>query len=126
MASTDYFKKQKKLLNEKRWIDEVISKGNYCHICGDFIDPLITHYLNNHHIAGKNNSDITIPVCPNCHAKLSLNQSSWNEQWIEKNNPPHLVFAFMLRGIADILNLIARILRNHSDKILQGEIVWKS
>ena len=126
MNDKKYFKKQKELIRGTKWIDDLIDKGSYCHTCGNFIDPMVMRnprsYFNNHHISGRKNSDITIPICPNCHAKLTLNQKSWDKRWIEKDNPPNIVFAIMLRGISDILILMARILKDYSNKILKGEI----
>lgn len=126
MTDIKYLKKQKELIQETKWIDDIIDKGSYCHTCGNYIDPMIMRnpqsYFNNHHIGGRNNSDITIPVCPNCHAILTLNQKSWDKRWIEKGNSPNITFAIMLQGISDLLILKARILKDYSKKILKGEL----
>ena len=113
-----YIVEQKSIIKQNQLIDDIIQKGGYCNVCGFIEEPLI---IQNHHIAGKNNDYFTIPVCPNCHTILSLDQRTWDEDWIKKNNTPRKIMAFMLRGISDILKLISSILKKYSDEMLNGE-----
>jgi len=59
--------------------------------------------LDRHHVAGKANSEITIPVPVNDHrARLSADQHDWPRQTLENpNGSPLLVAAASLRGYSD-------------------------
>ena len=118
MVSDEYFKDQKKRLEESKWLEDILSKDGCCLICGYNENPLI---LEKHHIAGKHNSDLTITVCPNCHRELSKKQESWNKDWNKKNNPVNKRFAFILRGICDLFRVKSDYIKIISNKILNGE-----
>lgn len=77
----------------------IMKSGGSCLICGYSEDPLI---LEQHHIAGRRNSDVTITVCPNCHRKLSMNQRSWPKEWTSKNNSPETRIPLIVRGAHEI------------------------
>ncbi|MGA7923296.1 MAG: hypothetical protein WCA77_04900 [Thermoplasmata archaeon] len=55
-----------------------------------------------HHVAGKLNSDLVVPVCGRCHKKLSERQNGWDYRWVEPDNPPKLKEALLLRGLSDL------------------------
>ncbi|MHB8546478.1 MAG: hypothetical protein ACYDAJ_06900 [Nitrosotalea sp.] len=106
----DYFIKAQTLINEKKWIEEFHSGQGFCIICYH-TDPLDLEY---HHIAGKNNNDLTVSVCRNCHGRLSRKQRFWPIKWMMKNNPADLKQAFLFRGLSDIFRLKAdRIFERH-------------
>lgn len=42
-----------------------------CYVCGED-DPSI---IKMHHVDGKKNSDLTMPLCPTCHEKITKNQN---------------------------------------------------
>ena len=116
MSSGEYSKKQRALINEIRRIDDIIERGGCCWVCGYLDNPLI---IEKHHIVRKRNSNITIPVCPNCHRTLTNKQKGWHVDWAKPNNPPMKKLAFILRGLSDIDTLKARVLREWSDKLLR-------
>lgn len=122
MSKEDYNSNLNRRLEEQKWLDDIIAKGGCCLICGYNENPLIIEY---HHIAGKSNDNITIPVCPNCHRILSNNQLSWNKRWLNKKNTDKTKMAFVLRGQSEILDLMAKTQKELSEKILNGEIQWK-
>lgn len=106
----DYFKEIQTLISEKKWIEEFLSGQGFCIIC-HHADSLDLEY---HHIGGKNNDNLTVSVCRNCHGKLSRKQRFWPKKWMRKNNPPDLKQAFLLRGLSDIFRLKAdRIFERH-------------
>ena len=113
----DYFQRRDALIEETECTDDFLDRGGCCCICGYNDNPII---IQEHHIAGRHNSEVTIPLCPNCHTELSKKQYSWDIRWNEKNNSSQIKTGFMLRGISDILGLISRILRGLSDRILGG------
>lgn len=106
------------LIKEQCWFETIIERGGCCLICGYIDNPVI---IEEHHFAGKHNSNITIPVCPNCHRELSNKQNGWDKDWTLTNNPPEKRLAFMLRGFADILLLAGRLLKEISNSMLKGE-----
>ena len=107
-----YVAKQKQIIKQERLIDDIIQKGGYCTICGYIDEPLI---IQNHHIAGKNNSKVTIPVCPNCHAILTRVQATWNDDWSKKDKSHDIKDSFMFNGMASVLRLIAHLLDKKSN-----------
>lgn len=63
--------------------------------------PTVEH----HHVAGKSNSPVTIPVAANDHrARLSVDQYNWPKKTLENpNGSPLLAAAASIRGFADTL-----------------------
>ncbi|MGB6358379.1 MAG: hypothetical protein WBF30_06310 [Candidatus Acidiferrales bacterium] len=61
--------------------------------------------IDQHHVAGKSNSPITIPVPVNDHrARLSADQYSWPKETLENSTgSPLLAAAACIRGFADTL-----------------------
>ena len=100
-----------RLKKDNQWISQIIDRAGCCLLCGWDLDPRI---IENHHIAGKNNSDIYIPVCPNCHQILCQKQSSWPVDWTQPDNPPSKRLSFIARGLSDIANIQAKLLKDLS------------
>jgi len=90
-------------------IDSMVMNGGCCWICGYLEDPLI---LEQHHIAGRRNSDFTITVCPNCHRRLSMNQRSWAKEWTCKDNSPETKIALIVRSSHEINLVRARAIKS--------------
>jgi hypothetical protein len=69
--------------------------------------------LDEHHVAGKNNSPVTLPTDVNDHRQLSEAQRAWPRKTVE--NPegcPLIAAAGSIRGFADyVLYLIDHVLR---------------
>lgn len=61
-----------------------------------------------HHLAGKFNSDLTVPVDERCHARLSERQNGWDPRWQREGNPAELKATFLLRGLSDLCEERAR------------------
>ena len=78
------------------WVRAGAPNSKGCVVCGP------TDHLELHHVAGKFNSDLSVPVCERCHKKLSERQNGWDFRWVEPNNPPELKEAFVLRGLSDL------------------------
>lgn len=105
---------------ERERLAEIIEQGGYCRLCGYFEDPTLLEegIIEAHHIAGKKIDPMTVLVCPTCHKKLSKDQYSWDKRWMRINNPPNVIRALILRGISDLLIVIAKKLREMSDSML--------
>jgi hypothetical protein len=106
-----------RLQEEKRAYEEAVAGGGMCLLCGDVLDPWI---IQEHHIAGRKNNSLTIPVCPTCHTQLTSKQSCWPEEWTRKNNPPQIKKAFMLMGMADVMTLMGKQLRELALELVKG------
>lgn len=94
-----------RLQKEKRAYEQAITGGGLCLLCGAVLDPWIIQL---HHIAGRRNNTLTIPLCPTCHTQLTLKQSRWPEEWTRKNNSPQVKRAFLLLGAADVITLLGK------------------
>lgn len=116
MDTEGYERNQKQLIEEKRAMEEIIQSGGCCLLCGYNEDPRI---LEEHHIAGRKNSDITITVCPNCHRKLSRKQYTWDKDWKKEGNSLLKKIAFLLLGFSAVLMLIAYEIGNVVNKLLK-------
>jgi len=49
--------------------------GLCCYVCGED-DPIVIEGIEMHHIDGRSNSDIVIPLCKNCHTKITDEQNA--------------------------------------------------
>lgn len=63
--------------------------------------------LEQHHLAGRAASDVTITLCRNCHAVLTDWQEDWDKRIRRPNTPLERLAAF-LQGLADWLWALAR------------------
>jgi len=78
-----------------------LSSSGCCIICFA-ANPLV---LEQHHIAGRQNSSATITVCANCHNILTTKQTSWHKTWSFRNNTDELQFLFLFAGLNDMGSL---------------------
>jgi hypothetical protein len=87
-----------------------------CACCGESD----SRCLEAHHVAGRKNHDETLPVCRNCHRKLSDNQ---RDHPLPIASPPALaeIVGNYLLGLADLFRLIAdRLVQFGRDLIAQA------
>lgn len=92
-----------------------------CVVCGENDDRV----LQRHHLAGQGYGDELVPVCANCHYKLSDAQADhlgegrlpgWDEG---EQEPPFLVrLAHYLLGLADFATEVAAKLRDSANALL--------
>ena len=75
-----------------------LSGSGCCIICFES-NPIV---LEQHHIAGRNNSTATVTVCGNCHKILTTKQTSWHKSWSFSNNMDEMQFLFLFAGLNDI------------------------
>ncbi len=61
--------------------------------------------LEMHHIAGKYNSDMTVPLCVPCHNDITMHQKIWDTRWTHQDNSESLKNAFITHGIRELLLL---------------------
>lgn len=61
-----------------------------------------------HHVAGRLNSDLTVAACLRCHARLSERQNGWDPRWQLTDKLPELGETFLLRGLGDLCEERAR------------------
>ncbi|MFY9301274.1 MAG: HNH endonuclease [Candidatus Nitrosotenuis sp.] len=77
------------------------TRKDHCEIC-----LVKSVKLQGHHIAGRYNDFRQITVCTGCHDALTAKQHLDARVWM-KNNPDFLKMAFFLRGLYDVLILMA-------------------
>ena len=117
MDGKEYQKKLEERQTEIKWIEKLIQYGGYCPLCGYHDDPRI---IEGHHPFGRKNDPFIIPVCPNCHQELTQNQLQVIEIKDREDNDKLTILGLVLNGIADILLLIGRILKEWARKIFDG------
>jgi len=95
----------------ERWINEIVckpknksmqEKKNRCEICNSKEEP---YNLESHHLAGIKHDYRTICVDRKCHHELSESQKTWDNRWLQKNQPESVRLGFLLMGIHDVLML---------------------
>jgi len=85
-----------------QWVRAGAPNPNGCVVCGSETKCQL------HHVAGKFNSELTVPVCETCHARLSERQNGWDPRWQLEGNPPTLKESLLLRGLSDLCEERAR------------------
>ncbi len=96
----------------QRALERLGTKTPRCVVCGHD-DP---HALELHHIAGADFGDEKVPVCRNCHRRLS----DWQKDHPpRKDDPPSDAerIEHSLHGLADLLELSAEHLRESATKV---------
>lgn len=58
-----------------------------------------------HHIAGRNNSGMTVSLCVSCHKEITRHQNTWDIRWTHPDNTETLQNAFIMQGIRELLLL---------------------
>ncbi|GHF16588.1 hypothetical protein GCM10017044_08620 [Kordiimonas sediminis] len=84
-----------------------------CVICGE--DYVLC--LEKHHVAGRKYDDTEVPVCCNCHRKLSDNQLDYPD-----SNPNQdrnlLTIGYFLMGLSDLFKLLAEKLMEFGNHLI--------
>jgi len=78
------------------WVRAGAPNAKNCVVCGS-AGP-----IERHHVAGKHNSDLIVPVCVRCHDKLTRRQERWDPRWDLPDNTPELKESLVVRGIVDL------------------------
>lgn len=78
------------------WVQAGAPNARGCVVCSS-VGP-----TQQHHVAGRHNSDLVVPVCEGCHERLSERQNGWDPRWIRDDNPPELRESLFLRGLSDL------------------------
>ena len=82
------------------WVERVQAgafDSDQCAICERKDGP-----FEEHHVAGRLNSELSISACLRCHTHLSERQNGWDPRWQVADNPPNLRETFLLRGLSDL------------------------
>ena len=68
----------KSAIKETRIIAKLIKSGCTCLTC--FVtNPFL---IEEHHVGGRKNSSLKVPLCANCHLLASKNQLSYRQNWL--------------------------------------------
>lgn len=104
----------KETRKQKR-LEKLGGNNPVCTICGEN-NP---HTLELHHIAGQAYDDELVPVCRNCHRKLSDDQKDHPKQ-IGKPPTNFEAIGHLLLGLADFLALLVEKLRECGRFLIQA------
>lgn len=88
------------------WVERVEAgalNAGQCAICERGDGP-----FEEHHVAGRHNSDLTVSACLRCHGRLSERQNGWDPRWQTEGKPSTLKETFLLRGLSDLCEERAR------------------
>ena len=88
-----------------------------CSICGED-DPGVIEF---HHPFGRNNSDETIPLCKNCHAKITEEQNKTPPKSRSKNASPYEKMGFALISIGALHKLTSKTLIDLGHEVIRHE-----
>lgn len=98
---------------KQRRLDRLGSRSPACVICGERDDRC----LEAHHVAGQRLDEGTVPVCRNCHRKLSDRQKGHPVQQTQTLVIEEVVAHFLL-GMADLFELLVQKLRDFAEKLI--------
>ncbi|MEX0764222.1 MAG: hypothetical protein WEC35_07640 [Nitrosopumilaceae archaeon] len=104
--STD--KTLKEAINETKIISKLIELGTTCLICFEN-NPFLLEW---HHIGGKNNCSVTIPLCANCHLLASKNQLTYDRNWYESRKPELIKQLYILKDLQFLVNKTIEVITN--------------
>lgn len=88
-----------------------------CNVCGEDDSAIIEM----HHVKGKNNSDETIPLCKNCHAKITEEQNKVSPQKRSQQARSIETQAYQLISIGALLRLVAEWVTNLGHELMNHD-----
>lgn len=98
----------KEAIKETRIISKIIKSGTTCLLCFEN-DPFV---IEEHHLGGKTNCCITIPLCANCHLRASKNQLSYDKMWCKSNKPNLQKLLFVQKDLLFLVDQINQMIIN--------------
>jgi hypothetical protein len=82
-------------IKETSVIAKIIESGSTCLLC--FVtNPFVIEW---HHVGGRKNSSVLLPLCANCHLLASKNQQNYTQRWSEHNKPDYQKILFVLKDL---------------------------
>jgi len=88
-----------------------------CSLCGED-DPTV---IEEHHVYGRNNSDEKIPLCKNCHVKITEEQNKVSPKLRSPSASPQQKRGYLLITVGALLELIGKTLKNVGHEVLYHE-----
>lgn len=95
-------------IKETKIISKMLESGGLCLVCSEN-NPFVLEW---HHIGGKNNCSVTIPLCANCHVLASKNQLNYDGSWMKSKKPDVLKLLYILKDLQFLENKIIQGLVN--------------
>ena len=115
MNRMEHRKELEQRRSEIKYIQDLIIKGGYCVLCGFNRDPRI---LELHHIAGRKNSDVVIPLCPNCHRSLSMSQEPDKIERGKDEKTDEKKIGWNMQGYSLLMKLLSYNLQDQAEILL--------
>lgn len=112
---------------EKERYDECVQRQrrtkqvrHACTLCTED-DPAVLKHIDQHHVFGRANSDICIPLCQNCHFKITAKQNQLSPK--ERVHNPNTLesAAYQIESEAALLEVLAIEKRKQALRLRQ----WK-
>jgi hypothetical protein len=88
-----------------------------CSICGED-DPKVIEF---HYPVGRSNSDETIPICKNCHVKITEEQNKISPKSRSSSASPYRKMGFALISIGALLKIISKTLIDLGHEVIRHE-----
>lgn len=101
----------KTAIKETKFISKLLELGCLCLVCNES-NPFVIEW---HHIGGKNNSSVTVPLCANCHVLATKNQLSYDETWTKSEKSDAVKRLYILKDLQFIENKIIQDMVNDSN-----------
>jgi hypothetical protein len=99
-------------VRKQRRLEQLGSNHPVCVTCGE--DDW--RCLELHHIAGRAHGDELVPVCRNCHRKLSDDQKDHPKPAAQ--GAQEQAIGYLLLGLADLFNLLMALFRKHGEYLI--------
>lgn len=82
-------------IKETSTIAKIIESGSTCLLC--FVtNPFVIEW---HHVGGRKNSSVLLPLCANCHLLASKNQYNYAQHWSKHDKPDYQKILFVLKDL---------------------------
>lgn len=107
---------RKRETRRQRALERLGTDNPFCVICGE----TDWRVLERHHVAGQEYDDLTVIHCRNCHRKVSDAPKDYRPPAGDAPPPIENRVAQFLRGLADLLELLIKKLREYADELIKA------
>ncbi len=98
----------KQAIEETKIVAKLIEIGGICLLCFEN-NPFVIEW---HHIGGKTNSSVKLPLCANCHLLASKNQLTYGNLWCNPRKIDSLKLLYVLKDLHFLQNRVTEVIIN--------------
>jgi hypothetical protein len=88
-------KSLREAIRETKIISKMLDLGGTCLLCFEN-SPFV---IEEHHLGGRKNCSIKVPLCANCHVLASKNQLNYDGIWSKADKPDVLKLLFVQKDL---------------------------